>query len=114
MADLMMRCPKCNDENYLDITATVRVRLVQDEDGGLESDADQSEDGSHEWGEWTGIVADLKKQDVEITPTFARKLAAVLELRFPWIGKDVDVGNVLQQVVDLHEEMSRAGRRYNR
>jgi hypothetical protein len=39
-----MCCPKCGDDSEIDITATVSVRLVPDG-----TDADLSQDGSHEW-----------------------------------------------------------------
>ena len=42
---LDMRCPKCGDEDSLDIRATVWIRVC--EDG---SDADASHDGSHYFG----------------------------------------------------------------
>ena len=41
---LEMRCPKCGDENSLDIAATVWIRVC--EDG---TDADASRDGSHDY-----------------------------------------------------------------
>src|SRR5271156_6824036 len=41
---LEMRCPKCSDENSLDIAATVWIRVC--EDG---TDADASRDGSHDY-----------------------------------------------------------------
>jgi hypothetical protein len=39
-------CPECEESDQLDVAATVWVRLT--EDG---TDADESEDGSHEWGD---------------------------------------------------------------
>jgi hypothetical protein len=57
-------CPECGEDDTIDITAKVDVRLT--EDG---TDADESRDGSHEWDEdspascgcgWQGKVADLE------------------------------------------------------
>jgi hypothetical protein len=60
-------CPACGDSACIDIAAVVWVRLT--EDG---SDADISEDGSHEWDGttaakccecgWTGTVAELNEE----------------------------------------------------
>ena len=41
-----MRCPKCNEDDEIDVAATVMVRLTSDG-----TDADESQDGSHEWGD---------------------------------------------------------------
>lgn len=46
-----MACPKCGNDEQLDITATVEVRLTPDG-----TDADESFDGSHEWGEESPCV----------------------------------------------------------
>lgn len=43
------KCPTCGDTTNIDVDATVRVRILQDEDGNYETDADASEDGSHDW-----------------------------------------------------------------
>jgi len=40
-----MRCPKCGNEDQLDVQAKLWIRLC--EDG---TDADASEDGNHEFG----------------------------------------------------------------
>ncbi len=39
-----MRCPGCGDDSHIDIVARVTVRLVANG-----TDADESDDGSHEW-----------------------------------------------------------------
>ena len=44
------KCPKCEDSDSLDVAAHVWVRLT---DTG--SDADESNDGSHEWGDEDAI-----------------------------------------------------------
>jgi predicted nucleic-acid-binding Zn-ribbon protein len=60
-------CPKCGDGDYLDVTATLYVRLTWHG-----SDADESADGSHEYDEyspvdcqacgWHGYMDDLKPE----------------------------------------------------
>jgi hypothetical protein len=62
-------CPKCGDGDYLDVTAYLNVRLTWHG-----SDADESEDGSHEYDEyssvscqapacdWFGLMGDLKPE----------------------------------------------------
>jgi len=73
--DLRKRCPACASPWHIDISAMVYVRLKQysldGEDFG--SDADESEDGSHEWDGtsgahcaacgWGGRVSDLVTKD---------------------------------------------------
>jgi hypothetical protein len=41
-----LACPECGSTDELDIAATVWVRLTADG-----TDADESHDGSHEWGD---------------------------------------------------------------
>lgn len=60
-----MRCPACRESSGIDVSAQVWVRLVRDG-----TDADESQDGSHEWADdsparctgcdYTGKVADFK------------------------------------------------------
>jgi predicted RNA-binding Zn-ribbon protein involved in translation (DUF1610 family) len=67
-------CPKCGTSDQIDIDATVRVRIVdQDTEGNFGTDADASEDGSHEWDAtsgaycahcgYSGTVDDFEKDD---------------------------------------------------
>jgi hypothetical protein len=60
-----MCCPACKDDTQLDITANVNVRLRVNG-----TDADESEDGDHEWNDesacscgscgWSGTVAEAE------------------------------------------------------
>lgn len=56
-------CPNCGDDDTIDITASIDVRLTYDG-----TDADESMNGNHEWDDdspascecgWSGTVADL-------------------------------------------------------
>ena len=43
-------CPKCGNADHIDIAATIWVRIFQEEDSDdIETDADFSGDGSHEY-----------------------------------------------------------------
>jgi hypothetical protein len=48
----------------------------------------------------------------ELTPAEAAKFKLILERQFLWIGADepVNGGDVLQEVVDLHEALARQSR----
>jgi hypothetical protein len=48
---LDLRCPRCRDQNRIDILASIWVRLM--EDG---TDADASDDGDHEWSSQSAVV----------------------------------------------------------
>jgi hypothetical protein len=48
---LDLRCPRCRDQDHIDILALIWVRLT--EDG---TDADASDDGDHEWSGQSAAV----------------------------------------------------------
>lgn len=45
-----------------------------------------------------------------IAPDEAAKFKSILENRFPWIGADAPTGNVLQSIINLHEDLARRAR----
>lgn len=49
---LTWRCPKCGSD-ALEVKVEVWARLNQHTDGNFETATDESQDGSHEWGENT-------------------------------------------------------------
>ncbi len=64
-----MRCPVCGNDGELDIVASVYVRLTTDG-----TDADESENGNHEWNTessascgcgWEGKVSQLSSAEVQ-------------------------------------------------
>jgi hypothetical protein len=91
-----LECPKCKGTDQLDISATVWVRLTRDG-----TDADQSHDGSHTWGDdspcycgacgWTGTVlnaAPSRAAEDENPSIGTRDVCGLCGQDIEWTGDD--------------------------
>jgi len=82
-------CPECQETEFIDIAATVRVRLIQDDPDNIQTDADESDDGSHEWdGDasaqccgcgFQGKVNDFDREVMAAAKAFAGEVEKVAE-----------------------------------
>lgn len=90
-----LECPVCGNTDRIDIAATVFVRAFIG-DTGLETDEDESDDGSHDWDDkspcvcracdHTGTVGEFRGEPAPETPA---PVATDADTRCEWTGEQV-------------------------